>query len=286
VPRVTGAASVALFTALTAAAYGLRLTATPLPFPIFPVLTIAFITCGSLFVSYIAAKAYVRQSLVGMLFLMAGALAFGCSSLLAALSAGRTGTNLATTIFIIGALVSSSSHLLCSVSRFMRRPGRSGARSVVVLTVAIVLSLVAIVSIAASDGLLPAFLAQGSGMTTAARALLLVTIAAFGVAALVVGATYRGSPVLYWYSCALAMTAVGLSGIYLSNWTFEDDVFWIGRVALCVGGLFLVLSVLSAERGTTKPDSAVEELFSPVNSEQAQSGRSSPRTERVPRRIE
>jgi hypothetical protein len=236
--------------------------------PIFILLTIVFITSGSIVVSYVAAKAYLKEGLPAMLFLGSGSLIFGSTSLIAAvaaLSVGQAGSNPGTTIFIIGALVSSALHLLCVESRSLGTTRRAGSRPLAVLTFVAVLLLTASVIVAAFDGLLPAFLVPGVGASAVAKGVLSVAIVMLALASARIAVSSSRSSVLYWYSSALAMTTVGLLGILLSNWTFQALVFSVGRLALCVGGAYLILSVRSAEKqAPARPDSAVEELFRPA----------------------
>ncbi len=245
-PRLVGAASASALLVLTALSYRVRVKAAPFPVPVIPVLTILFITSGSIIVSYIAARAYTRESLPSMLFVGSGALVFGSASLVAALMAGTQGSNASTTIFIVGAFASSGLHAACAASRLFTVKEHEGSRVVVSSAVALSLVLVAAVSAAAVRGVLPTFLGPGVGTTLLARVLLVASIATFGLASLLIS-LYSESVILYWYSWALALTSVGLIGILLSNWAFQAVVFWVGRTGLCLGGVFLVLSVLAAE---------------------------------------
>jgi hypothetical protein len=261
VRRLVGAASVLVFIVLTGVSYSQRLEATPLPLPVFPALTILFITSGSITVAYIAARAYTKRGAPAMLLLGSGSLIFGSTSLVAALAAGQEGSNPATTIFIVGALLSSVSHLSCATSRYFHSTDRGGSGRVAILTVIAVLLLVASLSVVAFLGALPPFLIQGAGTTAIAKGLLATAIAAFGLSSLLIAVASSRTEILLWYSCALAMTAVGLVGVLLSDWIFETVVFWVGRIALCLGGAFLVLSVRSAEGAAPRPDLDVAELF-------------------------
>jgi hypothetical protein len=268
VPRFLGAVSVSVFIVLIAISYGLNLTATPLSsVPIFLVLTILFVTSGSLVVSYIAARAYMKEGVPSMLFLGSGSLIFGLTSLVAAvdaLMAGERASNPATTIFVVGALLSTVLHLACAASRSFGNPNRHGKAPVATITISAALLLVVSITVAAFDRALPTFLIPGEGPTLIAEGLLVVAIGASGLASLLIIASSSASGVLYWYSSAMATTAVGFAGILLSDWAFTSVMFLVGRTALCLAGAFLVWSVRSAEKQTgVRPDSALEELFKP-----------------------
>jgi len=248
VPRLVGAVLVAILAVLTVLTYGLRIEAAPLPIPLFPVLTIVFITSGSIIVSYVSTRAYLKEGLPTMLFLGSATLTFGVAALVAALMSGTAGSNSSTTLFILAALVSAFLHLSCGISRFAQTREHPGSRAVALSVIALSLAFVAAIALLANQADLPTLLNPGYGTTIIAKTLLGIAIATYLGASLLIGVSST-SPILYWYSWALAALATGLFGLYLSDWVFMSVVFWTGRIAICVGGVFMVLSVLSAEGG-------------------------------------
>jgi len=267
-----GAASVSLFAVLTVLVHGVRFNVNPLSLPTYLILTIIFITSGSILVSYISARAYLGERLPSMLFLGSAALIFGLTSLIAAVSAlmssGRSGTNGATTVFIIGVSVSALAHLASVGTRKSGDRAKRGTVRLVALEFALVFVLVGAATAVAFSGTLPTFLVPGTGDTAIAKGMLVVSILAMAFAALAVARPSIASPVLSWYCSALAMMVVGLVGILLSNWVFEAADFIVGRTALSIAGLFLVLSVRSAETSPPlDPDSALLEIFKPATRE-------------------
>lgn len=263
-PRPTGLVTVLLFVFLILAAYALDLRVNPLPVPIFVVLTILFITSGSVALAYVAALAYVRTGVVNMLLLGSGSLLFGSTSFVASLyafMAGIKGSDDATSIFVLGAVVSAALHLSCVATRTGSKEDRRGSVTLATLSGVCAVLVAFGIILATSADVLPVFLVPGSGMTTVARIVLGVATAGFGIAAIIIAPSASRSGVLYWYCSALAVTAVGLAGLLLSDWVFTSIVFLLGRLALCLAGAYLVLSVRAAEKGAVPHEESVDELF-------------------------
>lgn len=244
--RLAGPLAAAVLLAITLATYGRRVPSAPFPVPVFPVATVVFITAGSVVVAYVAWRAYLASGVTSTLFVGSGSLVFGLTALAASLMAGRGGSNPATTAFILGALAASGLHGACAVSRHFP-PGRSrGSQAAAVSTAVLSLAIVALVLESSVAGNLPAFFVGVTGMTLTGKVVLGVALAVYAAVALAMGTAGRPA-VLYWYSWALGITAVGLLGLLASAWVFLDLVFWAGRIALCVGGVFLVMSVQATE---------------------------------------
>ena len=241
----------------------------PLPVPLYMILTIVFITSGSIIVSFLALRAYLKERRPSILFVGSGSLVFGLTSMVAgfaAVTAGLNGSNPATTIFVVGACLSSASHLMGVGLRPIGTKRRPGGAPVVILTLAAVLGLTLIVIVAAFEGWFPTFLIPGEGITPVAMGLLAVAITALGLASFLIVVSSSMSVVLYWYTYALATTAVGLLGTLLSNWIFEAPDFLVGRTTLCLAGAFMVMSVKSAEKNAiVDSDAVLEELFKPLS---------------------
>ncbi len=238
--------------------YEAKLTASPLPVPVFPVLTIVFITSGSVIVSYVSVRAYVKEGLPSMLFLGSGSLVFGVAALVAALLAGNSGSNISTLVFILAAVCSAVLHLSCAASRFFHQSERRGSGLAALGVMALSVLLVGAIVLAAGQGVLPRFLNPGAGATSAAKTVLGGAIAIFGLAAVLIGLRSTSS-ILYWYSWSLATIAVGLFALLLSDWQFDAVVFWVGRIGICLGGILMVMSVLSAEGGRSPQVAGVED---------------------------
>jgi len=249
VPRFVGAISVVVLLLFVALLYALRPEPVVALGLVFPVLTIVFITSCSVAVTYVAVKAYAREGLLNVLLLGCGALVFACTSLLAAAFFGSEGQNFSATVFATGAALSGLFQLGCASLTYIGsvpRPGRRQAS----LWLAVASLPVVVVALAAFGGVLPAFYATGSGTTLLDRALLAVAALAFAsssVAIFLVFSTSR-STVLFWYCLALGATAAGLVGVYFSGGQMTALSMRAGWATMYLGGVLLLISVLSAER--------------------------------------
>ncbi len=270
-PRLLGAASASVFAVLVLVSYAAGLRLTPLPIPAYILVTILFITSTSAVVSFVAARAYMKQRLPSLLFLGSGSLFFGSTSFIAAvvgLPEGTRGSNVAVTVFVVGAALSAVFYLASAGSRPLGGRGGRGAISTVALFFGAVLALAVALAFASFRGELPAFLVPGSGTTPLAKGLLATSAAAMAMASLLVARSSLTSEVLSWYSAALAVDAVGILGLLISGWTFESGAFLIGRAALAVAGIYMLMSVRAAARSAwSDPDSVVRELFKPMASQ-------------------
>lgn len=270
VPELVGAASVSLFIVVMLLARNITFNVdAATTTPVYLILTVLFITSGSILVAYVSGRAYLRRRLPSMLFLGAAALTFGLTSLVASISnlmsSGKAGTNGAATVFIIGVSLSAIAHLASVGSRRSGDRSRPGAPKTVAVEFALVAIAVLATTAVAFSGMLPTFFVPGGGATPVAQSFLVLAILGMAFAAGVVVRPSLTSPVLGWYCSALGVTAVGLTGILLSDWIFEDADFIIGRTALSVAGLFLILSLRSAETiQPLDPDSALKEIFNPL----------------------
>ena len=216
---------------------------------VFPILTSIFITSCSIVVTFVAARAYSRERLLRVLFLGCGALVFGCTSLLASAFLGTEGQNFSATIFATGAGVSAAFNLACALLTSLTRTPRVGRGYNVSLWIPLALVSVISITIAAFEDLLPPFYVAGTGTTSVGQVVLGASLVAFASSAAMIFRVYSSSKsgVLYWYSLALAATASGLLGILLSNGDISATSIRAGWVALYIGGVLLLKSVLSAE---------------------------------------
>jgi len=253
--RFVGALSILVLLAFVAVLYVLRPEQVAPLSLVFPILTIVFITSCSTVVAFVAVKAYSRERLLSVLFLGCGAIVFGYTSLFAAVLLGTEGQEFSATVLAIGAGVSGAFHLLCACLTFTGgRPKLGGARLASLWMSLAVLSVALIVVVGAS-GALPAFYVDGSGTTPLDRVVLGAAAATFATSSGVIFVVFSSSrsAVLYWYSLALAATAVGLVGVAVSNGDMTALPMRAGWATLYLGGVLLVTSVLSAERPGATP---------------------------------
>jgi hypothetical protein len=250
VPRFVGALGVFLSVPLASPHYALTLPLIQTFGLILPILTSIFLTSTSLVVTYVSVRAYMRERLLSVLFLGCGALIFGFTTLVTAVLLGTEEVNFSGTVFVLGALFSAAFHLACASSTYLARKPRLGGRYHAFLWVQVALLIVVSIVVAAFFDALPPFYAVGNGTTEIGQVSLGAAAAAFGLSSVMVLAVFSSSRsrVLYWYSMALGATAAGLVGVILSDGQIVNFEMRVGWAALYLGGLFLLMSVLSAER--------------------------------------
>jgi PAS domain S-box-containing protein len=236
-----------------------------------------FIGAVSFLIALVALRNYNATGRVQILLLGCGVLIFGA----AAVAAGAVrdlpgGGNLNVTIYNSGALGSAAFHftaaiiLLCG---FSPKTALAQTRKWLVAGYAGSLVVAAVLTAAAIGGFTPVFFVQGHGPTVQRQFVLGAATALFVFAFLVfLGTYFRIREVfLYWYSCALALTAISLTA-FLFQHAVGSALGWVGRAAQYAGGIYFLLSLLSAvrssqERGTSFNDvltaalSAGEEQF-------------------------
>lgn len=219
-----------------------------------PVLTGVFITSTSILVMYVAIRAFLAEHLLSVLFLGLGALTFGITSLIAVTSSRTLGVDLTAAIFAAGALLSAFFHFACSSLTYLG-DAPSLRRGHVVGWVTLAMFCSGLLVVAYLNGFLLPFYLPGTGTTSVGQFALSVATATFALSAAMMLSVFgsRGSAILYWYSLALGARAVGLLGMILSGGAAGPVAMWIGWGVLYLGSLFLVKSILSAERGTSLP---------------------------------
>jgi PAS domain S-box-containing protein len=229
-----------------------------------------FVSLVSFLVAAIAWRNYASTGWVQALLLGCAMLAFGLGGLLAALVRGRpTGANLNVTIYNTGALVSAALHAAAAVllsGGLAPETGRGRRIGWLCLGYGASVLVMGLVALASLRGAVPVFFVQGSGPTPLRQQVLGAAILLFVMAWLVFLASYRrnGEPFLFWYSGALALTAISLAGFFIQP-SVGSPVGWAGRISQYLGGIYFLVALLSAERygrvpGATLDDALTESL--------------------------
>ena len=212
-----------------------------------------FVTVVSVVVSYIAMKNYSATGRIQILMLGCGVLVFGIGGFLAAAVRGLPdGANLNVTIYNIGSLFGAAFHfvaafiLLAGVSSevgFQRR------RDWLFISYAACAVLMALLTAASIDGLMPLFFVQDAGPTLLRQLVLGAADVMFVFSFMVFIGTYlRNKEVfLYWYACALALTAISLTAFFIEG-SVGSAVGWVGRFSQYVGGAYFLASLVAADR--------------------------------------
>jgi PAS domain-containing protein len=212
-----------------------------------------FVTVVSVAVSYIALRNYRTTGRIQILMLGCGVLAFGVGGLLAAIVRDMPGgANLNVTIYNTGALTGSAFHFfaafifLAGVSPevgFRRRGswlffGYTGS-----------VALMAHLAAASLGRMTPLFFIQGVGPTPLRQMVLGTADVLFGFSFLIFMGTYLRNKenFLYWYACALALTAISLTTFFLES-SVGNPVGWVGRFSQYIGGAYFLAALVIASR--------------------------------------
>lgn len=211
-----------------------------------PILNTVFISAISFVIAYISARSYLKGASFSVLLLGCGMLAFGLSSLFAGWLINIAGTNVNVTIYNTGALFGSIFHFAGAIS--MGSPKvRFGRRNFIVIPAYVgVLTFVIMLAIMSLLGLMPIFFIQGVGPTLLRQIVLGTSIILFAISALLFMWQYSQSKsdFLHWYYLALLLLAIGLSAVFLQK-TVGSPIGWTGRIAQYLGGIYLLLAVLT-----------------------------------------
>jgi len=204
-------------------------------------------------VAYISAKSYLAGGSISILTLGCGVLAFGIANLVAGCLVGSPGgPGVSVTIHNTGALFGAVFHLVSAalISMGLTPEGPSkGGKLAVILAYLGVLFVMALLTIASLQGLIPPFFIQKVGATPLRQGVLGTAVLLFAISSLLCVRLYSRSKSdsLYWYSLALALIAIGLSAVFLQK-AVGSPIGWAGRCAQYAGGMYLVIAVLTATR--------------------------------------
>jgi len=218
-----------------------------------PILNTLFISATSFLVAYISARSYLTSGSLTPLLLGCGVLMFGSTGLLAGWLIGPGGPNVNVTIYNTGALAASIFH---AVSGTLALTGvalqvSSFRKLSLILVYLGVLVFAALLTVASLQGATPPFFIQGVGPTLLRQTVLGTALALFALSSILFMRRYSKSksPILYWYSLALALIAVGLSAVFLQR-AVGGPIGWTGRSAQYLGGIYFLIAVLAGGRGT------------------------------------
>lgn len=236
------------------------------PSPLLFILNTLFISVIVFAVAYISARSYLTSGLPSLFLLGGGVLAFGAGNLVAGWLIGSPGgPNVNVTIHNTGALFGSAFHL---VSATLILAGVTSERALkrgklnVTLAYLGVLVLTALVTIASLQGAIPPFFIQGVGPTLLRQVVLGTAVALFALSSLLFMRRYSRSKsgLLYWYSLALALIAVGLSAVLLQK-AVGSPIGWVGRSAQYLGGIYFLTAVLTTMRGARAKGIPLERII-------------------------
>ncbi|MCE5296335.1 MAG: PAS domain S-box protein, partial [Euryarchaeota archaeon] len=218
------------------------------PSGIIPILNIVFITPISILISILAARSYLRQRSLAVLFLGCGTLALGTGAALTMVPSIASVGNSIVTMYSTSIILAAFCHLLSTISlssSSLKRPKYGWP--VLVISYVIILAAVAILLGMVLNDFWPDFFVAGSGQTNLGYVFLMSAVVTFLVSALLLWIN-RGDDkggFYYHYSAGLVLIAVGLTGVSLQS-SLGDPLNWVGRSSQYAGIVFMLLAVISS----------------------------------------
>lgn len=207
-----------------------------------------FLAVVAFLVAYISAKAYRNSGSLIILLLGSGALILGSSSLLTGVAVGFLGAgNIPATLYITGLLLAGlfnfqAAFLAATGTTSTRTQRRGGIQILAYLSVLIFMVLIATATFL---GATPSFFVPGAGLAILSSWVMGLTAALFSISSLIFLRIYFKSraELIYWYSLSLALIALGTFSFLLIRGAADVPVQWIGRFALYIGAVYLLVSV-------------------------------------------
>jgi len=256
--RRLGAIPLPVFIAIVASLF----TAQPyMPLVVFepplllPILNTLFVSAVSFVVAYITARSYLTSGSLIPLLLGSAVLTFGSTGLVAGWLMGLGGPNVNVTVHNTGALAASIFHAVSATLAFAGATLQVSRfrKSRLIIAYLGVLVFAALLTIASLQGSIPPFFIQGVGPTLLRQVVLGTALALFALSSILFMRRYSKSksPILYWYSLALALIAVGLSAVFLQR-AVGGPIGWTGRSAQYLSGIYFLIAVLTGRGPRTK----------------------------------
>jgi len=224
------------------------------PLLVFATLQTLFLFGTSVVVAYISLKSYLSGGSRTILLLGSGTLAWGFASMVAGWLLGPPGgPNIGVTISNSGALFASMFYIASATTTMRASSSRDSKRrkSKLLLAYSGAVGFLVALTMFALLGATPAFFVPGIGSTVLRQVVVAAGLFLFAVSSILFMRLYRDSRsgILFWYSMALALTTIGLAAFYFGR-TVGDPIAWTGRIATYLGGIYSLIAIWSASRGS------------------------------------
>jgi PAS domain S-box-containing protein len=239
----------ALLAALLLAMIGLRITNPPIFFEsnlLVLVLNFLFSTLVSLYIAYLIGRIFLARGSLGLLLLGCGIVSWGAAGVVANV-ASQGNPNLDVTIHNLGVLLSAFFHLAGATFLLGSNPAVRVPAAWVGAAYVGAVGAVGLVALLALHGYAPAFFVPGEGGSLLRQTVVGSSIGMFLLTALLMGSQRQSFAFTYWYRLALIAIAVGLLGLLLQS-TIGGLLSWVGRAALYVGGIYMLVAALASAR--------------------------------------
>lgn len=226
-------------------------------------LNTVFISAIAFVVAIVAARGYWKGGWFSLLLLGCGTLIFGMGSFISgAVIGGPDGMNNAITIYSSAAALAALFHFggaaLISTQTVSSFSWRERTLKMTLLYAG-VSAIMVLLTAGALANILPRFFDPGTGVTLLRQIVLDAAIVLFVLAALrlyQLGLQLQ-SDLPYWYALSLALIAIGLLALFWGR-SISSPIWWVGRIAQYLGGLYLLAATLPALREVQTKDITLE----------------------------
>ena len=219
-----------------------------------PITNTVFVTVVFFIVAYIAMRNFKATGRIQILLLGCGVLTFGIGGEVAGWlrSVLGGGANLNVTIYNTGALIGAAFHFaaaLLLLAGISPEVGSERKKFWLVFSYVGLTVLMALFAVASLLGVIPPFFIQGVGPTFLRQVVLGAAIIFFVFSFLIFMGSYlrNGEVFLYWYSSALALTAISLTAFFIQS-SVGSPIGWAGRFSQYLGGIYFLFAVITAFR--------------------------------------
>jgi PAS domain S-box-containing protein len=228
----------------------LHIDAIWLPPGLFPALNITFLSIVSLVVAALAARSYVVRKSVGVLLLGCGVLTLGLGSMIAGLSLQWLGPYATVAIYNTSLCLAGLCHLGSALISLTPKPRRMKSGWPLLLACySIAFALIVLLLLLVRLRIWPVHFIQGSGVTVFGALVEYVAFTLFALSAILfMRITMRKENSFFrLYGLGLASIAVGVTGNLLQK-SIGDPVNWVARLSQYLGGVYMLIAVLSLIR--------------------------------------
>ena len=219
-----------------------------------PLANTLFVTVVFFVVSYVALRNYTATGSIQILLMGCGVLAFGIGGVVAgwARNVPGAGANLNVTIYNTGALIGAVFHFAAALVLLAGLPPQAGPtrkKARTIFCYAGIAVLMGLFSAASLKGIIPPFFVQGAGPTTLRQGVLGAADILFAFSFLIFAGSYlrNRETFLYWYSSALALTAISLTAFFIQH-AVGSPIGWAGRLSQYVAGIYFLIAVITTAR--------------------------------------
>ena len=219
-----------------------------------PITNTVFVTVVFFIVAYIAMRNYRATGRIQILLLGCGVLAFGIGGIVAGLarSVPGAGANLNVTIYNTSALIGAIFHFIAAwilLAGISPEVGSKRKEYWLIFGYAGLTVFMSLFTMASLKGLIALFFIQGVGPTVLRQWVLGSAAILFAFSFFIfMGSYLRNREVfLYWYSSALALTAISLTAFFIES-AVGSAIGWVGRSSQYLGGIYFLIAIITAAR--------------------------------------